>query len=108
MVYSPFDFNEANRHRVDYVEDSLREGSPIVGVSFDAGLLLLPARKPQRRVFEIYDRLIYSAIGKQADVEAIRIAAVEVAAREGFTLSPDDVTAQRLVGFTLSPPLKKM
>jgi proteasome alpha subunit len=108
MVYSPFDFNEANRHRMEYVEDNLRGGSPVVGVSFDSGLLLLTVRQSQRKVFEVYDRLIFSAIGKQADIEAIRIGAIDVAHREGFERSPDDVTVQRLVGFSLSPPLKRV
>lgn len=107
-MYSPFDFNEANRHRVEYIEDKLKDGSPVVGVSYDAGLLILTVRQTQRKVFEIYDRLIFSAIGKQADIEAIRVGAIDVAHREGYDLSPDDVTAQRLVGFSLSPPLKRV
>ena len=107
-MYSPFDFNEASRHRVEYVEEKLREGSPVVGVSYDAGLLLLTVRKSQRKVYEIYDRLIFSAIGRQADIEQIRIGAIDVAHREGFERSPDDVTAHRLVGFALSPPLKRL
>jgi proteasome alpha subunit len=108
MVYSPFDFNEANRHRIEYVEDKLKDGSPVVAVSFDAGLLLLTVRSSQRKIYEIYDRLIFGAVGKQADVEAIRIGAIDVAHKEGFDRSPDDVTAQRLVGFSLSPPLKRV
>jgi proteasome alpha subunit len=108
MVYSPFDFNEASRHRTEYVENNLRDGSPVVGVSFDGGLLLLTVRQTQRKVFEVYDRLIFSAIGKQADIEAVRIGAIDVAHREGFERSPDDVTIQRLVGFSLSPPLKRL
>ncbi|MEP6754474.1 MAG: hypothetical protein ABJA67_03150 [Chthonomonadales bacterium] len=108
MVYSPYDFNEANRHRVDFVEGKLREGSPVVGISFDGGLLLLTVRKTQRKIFEIYDRILFSALGQQADIEAIRVAAIDVAHREGFERSPDDVTAQRLVGFALSPPLKRV
>lgn len=107
-MYSPFDFNEADRHRREHVEERLRDGSPIVGISFDSGLLLLTVRHTQRKVFEIYDRLIYSAIGNQSDVEAIRVGAIDVAHREGFDRSPDDVTAQRLVGFSLSPPLKRL
>jgi proteasome alpha subunit len=107
-MYTPFDFNEAIGHRKDYIEDRLREGSPVVGVSFDAGLLLLTVRKTQRKVFEIYDRLLFSAIGNQSDIEAIRVGAIDVAHREGFERSPDDVTAQRLVGFALSPPLKRL
>lgn len=108
MVFSPYDYNEAERHRRDNVEDKLREGSPIVGISFDAGLMLLTVRQSQRKVFEVYDRLIYSAIGHQADVEAIRIGSINFAHQEGFDRSPDDVTAQRLVGFQLSPPLKRL
>jgi proteasome alpha subunit len=108
MVYSPFDFNEAVSHRKDYVEDKLSEGSPVVGLSFSDGLLLLTLRKSQRKIFEIYDRLIYSAIGNQSDIEAIRIGAIDVAHREGYERSPDDITALRLVGFSLSPPLKKL
>src|SRR5438309_1731348 len=107
-MYSPFDFNEASRHREEYVEEKLREGSPIVGISFDAGLLLLTVRQTQRKVFEIYDRMIFSAIGKQADVEAVRIGSINFAHQEGFDRSPDDVTAQRLVGFQLSPALKRL
>src|SRR5437016_6815361 len=107
-MYSPFDFNEASRHRVEYVGVKLREGSPIVGISFDAGLLLLTVRQTQRKVFEIYDRMIFSAIGKQADVEAVRIGSINFAHQEGFDRSPDDVTAQRLVGFQLSPALKRL
>ncbi len=107
MVYSPFDFNEAMGHRKEYVDDKLREGSPVVGVSCSDGLLLLTSRRTQRKVFEIYDRLIFSAIGNQSDIEAVRIGAIDVAHREGFERSPDDVTAQRLVGFALSPALKR-
>ncbi|HSV72601.1 MAG TPA: hypothetical protein VLH79_02450 [Chthonomonadales bacterium] len=108
MLYTPFDFNEAIGHRQEYVEDRLRDGSPVVGLSYDEGLLLLTVTLSQRKIFEIYDRLLYSAIGNQSDVEAIRVAAVDVAHREGYDRSPDDVTAHRLVGFALSPPVKRL
>ncbi len=108
MAYTPFDFNEAIGHRKDYIEERLREGSPVVGVSFDSGLALLTVRGTQRKVFEIYDRIIFGGIGNQSDIEAVRVGAIDVAHREGFERSPDDVTAQRLVGFALSPPLKRM
>lgn len=108
MVFSGFDYNEADRHRRDHVEGYLSQGSPIVGISYDAGLLLLTVRRAQRKVFEIYDRLIYSAIGRQADVEAVRIGSINFAHQEGYERSPDDVTAQRMVGFQLSPALKRL
>src|SRR5437868_385260 len=108
MVFSGFDYNEADRSRREHVEGHLAEGSPIVGVAFNDGLLVLSVRKTQRKVFEVYDRLIFSAIGQQADIEAIRVGAINFAHQEGFDLSPDDVTAQRVVGFQLSPPLKRV
>jgi proteasome alpha subunit len=107
-LFNPFDYNEATRTRREGVEDRLREGSPVVGVSYDGGLLLLTVRGTQRKVFEIYDKLIYSAIGNQSDIEAIRVGAIDVAHKEGFDRSPDDVTVHRLVSFALSPPLKRL
>lgn len=107
-MFNPFDYNEAARTRREGVELKLGEGSPVVGISYDAGLLLLTVRGSQRKVFEVYDRLIYSAIGNQSDIEAIRVGAIDVAHREGFERSPDDVTVQRLVSFSLSPPLKRL
>lgn len=105
---SPFALNEAISQRREHAEDGLREGSPVVGLSYPGGLLVLSVRRSQRKVFEIYDRLIYSAIGNQSDVEAIRVGAIDLAHREGYERSPDDVTAQRMVGFSLSPVLKEL
>jgi proteasome alpha subunit len=106
-MYTPFDFNEAVGHRKDYVEDRLREGSPVVGLAYDGGLLLLTVRRTQRKVYEIYDRHMFSAIGNQSDVESVRLASINLTHQEGFERSPDDVSMQRLVGFSLSPALKK-
>ena len=67
-MYTPFDINESIAHRKDYVEERLRSGSPIVGLRYEGGLLLLlTVRRSQRKVFEIYDRQMFSAIGKQSD-----------------------------------------
>jgi len=106
-MYTPFDINEAIGHRKDYVEERLRGGSPIVGVRYADGLLLLTVRRAQRKVFEIYDRQMFSGIGKQSDIENVRLRAIQDMHQEGFERSPDDVSVQRLVGFALSPILKK-
>lgn len=106
-MYTPFDYNEAVGHRKEYIEENLREGSPVVGVAYRGGLLLLTVRRSQRKVYEIYDRQMFSAIGRQADIETIRLSSIQMAHQEGFERSPDDVSVQRLVGFSLSPALKK-
>lgn len=106
-MYSPYDFNQSIAHRAEYVEERLKNGSPVVGISYDAGVLLFTVKRTQRKVFEIYDQLMYSAIGAQADVEAVRLAAIDFAHQEGFARSPDDVSIQRLVGFAISPAIKR-
>jgi len=106
-MFTPYDYNEAIGHRKDAIEERLREGSPVVGLAYDSGLLLLTVRRTQRKIYEIYDRQMFSAIGMQADIENIRLAVIQQAHQEGFERSPDDVSLQRLVGFYLSPALKK-
>ncbi len=106
-MYSPYDFNQSIANRAEYVEERLKSGMPVVAISYSEGVLLLTLKKTQRKVFEIYDQLMYCALGNQADVEAVRLASIDFCHQEGFSRSPDDVSIQRLVGFTLSPPLKR-
>ncbi len=106
--YSPYDWNESIQQRNEYIEDRLKDGSPLVALTYDKGLLLLSVRQTQRKVFEIYDRIMMSAIGNQSDVESIRSAAIDVAHSEGFTRSSEDVSIQRMVSFRISPAIKKI
>jgi len=106
--YSPYDWNESIQQRNEYIEDRLKEGSPVVALTYDGGLLLLSARMTQRKVYEVYDKLMFSAIGDQSDVEQIRRGAIDAAHQEGFQRSPDDVSVQRLVSFQLSPAIKRV
>lgn len=106
-MFTPYDYNEAMGHRKDAIEERLREGSPVVGLAYEQGLVLLTLRRSQRKIYEVYDRQMFSAIGMQSDIENIRLAVIQQAHQEGFERSPDDVSLQRLVGFYLSPALKK-
>jgi proteasome alpha subunit len=71
-------------------------------------MLLLSMRQTQRKVYEIYDRLMLSAIGNHSDIEQIRVGAIDAAHVEGFNRSPDDVSVQRLVSFRISPAIKRV
>jgi len=106
-MLTPYDFQENLQQRAQYIRNRLRAGSPVIGISYDNGVLLLALKRRGRKVYEVYDRLMFSAIGNQADVENLRLAAIDFAHQEGFMRSPDDVTIQRVVGFALSPALKK-
>lgn len=106
-MYTPFERNQAYGYRKEGIESRLREGSPVVGVSIDEGILLLTVRRSQRKIYEIYDRHMFSAIGMQGDIEEVRVGTIQTAHQEGYERSPDDVTLQRLVGFSLSRQLKR-
>lgn len=108
MPYSPYEWNESIRQRNEFIEERLKEGSPVVALSYDNGILMLTLRATQRKIYEIYDKLVFSAIGNQSDIESIRTGAIDIAHREGFNRSPDDVSVQRIVGFAISPSIKKV
>jgi len=105
-MLTPYDWQESITHRASYVNSRLETGSPVLAVSLEEGVLIFTVRRHSRKIFEIYDRLAYSAIGQQSDVESLRVAAVEFAHQEGFQRSESDVTIQRVVG-ALSQPLKR-
>jgi proteasome alpha subunit len=108
MAFTPYDWQQTLRQKADYVEDRLREGSPVVGLSCREGVLLVTVRRAQQqKIFEIYDRLAFAGLGNQSDVETIRQLAVDFAHAEGFARSPQDVSIQRVVGVALSPAMKR-
>lgn len=105
-MFTPYDWQEGIGHRAQFVANKLAHGVPVVAVSLDQGILLATFRRQTRKIYEIYDLLVFSAIGQQSDIEALRVSAVEFAHREGYNRSEQDVTIQRVVS-GLSQPLKK-
>lgn len=105
-MFTPYDWQESIGHRAQYVESRLASGTPVLMVSIPEGVLAFTVRRQARKVFEVYDRLIYSAIGQQSDVESLRVAAIDFTHQEGYQRSEQDVTIQRVVS-ALSQPLKK-
>lgn len=77
-----------------------------MAVSLDSGILVFTYRRQAKKIYEIYDRLIFAGIGQQSDVESLRTAAVEFTHQEGYNRSEQDVTIQRVVS-ALSSPLKR-
>jgi proteasome alpha subunit len=105
-MITPYDWQEGIGNRAQYIEGKLEHGSPVVAVSLESGILVFTRRRQSRKIFELYDRLLFAAIGQQSDVEALRASAVEFAHTEGYNRSEQDVTIQRVVT-ALSGPVKK-
>ena len=106
MIEEPYRWVEAIANRREYIEDQLRRGSPIVLLNYAEGLLLLTVSRETRKVFEVYDRIAFSALGHPADIERMRLVAIDLAHIEGFNRAVADVSLRRLVNFGMSPALK--
>ena len=106
MTEEPYRWLEAITNRREYIEDQLAPGKPVVALSAAPGILLLTAKAPTPKLFEIYDHLALGSLGHPADIEKVRQAAIDAAHLEGFARSPHDVSARRLASYNLAPALK--
>lgn len=106
MIEEPYRWVEAIANRREYIEDQLRLGSPVVALDYDEGLLLLTVSRETRKVFEVYDRVAFAALGHPADIERMRLVAIDLAHIEGFNRAVADVSLRRIVNFGMSPALK--
>ena len=103
---TPYDWQEGMSHRAQYVESRLATGVPVIAVSLDPGILAVTYRRQSRKIYEIYDRLMFAGLGLQSDVEAMRVAAIDFSHQEGYQRSEQDVTIQRVVA-AVSDPVKQ-
>src|SRR2546426_9251014 len=106
MTEEPYRWLEAIGNRREYIRDQLKGGTPVFAFSRPEGILLLGVGQGMSKVFEIYDRHAFAALGHPVDIEKVRQAAIEAAHLEGFNRSAKDVTLRRLISFALSTTLK--
>jgi proteasome alpha subunit len=106
MTEEPYRWLEAIGNRREYIQEQMKGGTPIFALSRPEGILLLGVGIGHSKVFEIYDRHGFAALGHPVDIEKLRQAAIEAAHVEGFNRSAKDVTLRRLISFALSTTLK--
>ena len=106
MLDEHYRYLEAIQNRRDYIEDQIQAGSPVVGLVYNDGILILTVSNGQK-IYEVYNHLALSAIGHTADVERLRLLVTDAASVQGFQSSVDDVTLHRLTHFVLCPPVKQ-
>jgi proteasome alpha subunit len=106
MTEEPYRWLEAIGNRREYISEQMRGGTPVFAFSRPEGILMLGVGIGQSKVFEIYDRHGFAALGHPVDIEKLRQAAIEAAHVEGFNRSSRDVTLRRLISFALSTTLK--
>lgn len=106
MTEEPYRWLEAIGNRREYISEQMKGGTPVFAVSRPEGILMLGVGIGHSKVFEVYDRHGFAAIGHPVDIEKLRQAAIESAHVEGFNRSSKDVTLRRLISFALSTTLK--
>ena len=107
MYEEPYRWVEAVGNRRHYLDEQFKEGSPVVGVTFESGILLMTMSKGTAKLYEIYDRLALGGMGHPADLEKLRFNLLEMAHVEGFNRSASDVTGSRLVKYGIAPVIKQ-
>jgi len=107
MYEEPYKWVEAVGNRRQYLDEQFKQGSPVVALAYDAGILLLTVSKGTPKLYEIYDRLALGGMGHPADLEKLRFSLLEMAHVEGFNRSPSDVTGGRMVKYGLAPSIKQ-
>lgn len=107
MYEEPYKWVEAVGNRRQYLDEQFKQGSPVVGLAYDAGVVLLTVSKGTPKLYEIYDRLALGGMGHPADLEKVRFSLLEMAHVEGFNRSPSDVTGSRMVKYGIAPVIKQ-
>jgi len=107
MFEEPYRWVEAVGNRRTYLDEQFKQGSPVVAMSYDAGILLATVSKGTPKLYEIYDRIALGGMGHPADLEKLRFSLLEMAHTEGFNRSPSDVTGSRLVKYGVAPVVKQ-
>ncbi len=107
MYEEPYKWVEAVGNRRTYLDEQFKQGSPVVALAYDAGILLLTISKGTPKLYEIYDRLALGGMGHPADLEKLRFTLLEMAHVEGFNRSPSDVTGSRMVKYGIAPVIKQ-
>lgn len=107
MYEEPYRWVEAVGNRRQYLDEQFAQGSPVVGVVCDQGILLMTMSKGTPKLYEIYDRLAFGGMGHPADLEKLRFTLLEMAHVEGFNRSAADVTGSRLVKYGIAPVVKQ-
>ena len=107
MYEEPYRWIEAVGNRRQYLDDQFKQGSPIVALSYDQGILLLTVSRGTPKLYEIYDCIALGGMGHPADLEKLRFNLLDMAHLEGFNRSPSDVTGARLLKYGLAPTIKQ-
>ena len=86
------------KDKADYARKGIARGRSVVVLQYDGGILFV-AENPSRalhKIYEIYDRIGFAAVGKYNEFENLRVAGVRLADIRGYAYDRRDVSGRSL------------
>jgi len=86
------------KDRADFARKGIGRGRSVVVVRYVDGILLVAesASPSLHKISEIYDRIVFAAVGRYNEFENLRIAGVRLADLRGYSYDRRDVTGRSL------------
>ena len=86
------------KDRADFARKGISRGRSVVVVQYRDGILFVAENTSQalHKISEIYDRIVFAAVGRYNEFENLRIAGVRLADLRGYSYDRRDVTGRSL------------
>jgi proteasome alpha subunit len=86
------------KDRADFARKGISRGRSVVVVQYEGGILFVAENTSQalHKISEIYDRIVFAAVGRYNEFENLRIAGVRLADLRGYSYDRQDVTGRSL------------
>lgn len=84
--------------REDYARKCIERGKDLVAMEYENGIVLV-AENPHgtlNKISEIYDRIVFAAVGNHTEFEPLRYQGLQATEVKGYTYSREDVNAKWL------------
>jgi proteasome alpha subunit len=86
------------KDRADFARKGISRGRSVVVVQYEDGILFVAENTSQalHKISEIYDKIVFAAVGRYNEFENLRIAGVRLADLRGYSYDRRDVTGRSL------------
>jgi proteasome alpha subunit len=86
------------KDRADFARKNIARGRGVVVLQYDNGIVLVAENRSRalHKISEIYDRIVFAAVGRYNEFENLRIAGLRSADLRGYSYDRRDVSARGL------------
>lgn len=87
--------------RGDYARKGIEKGKDLIAMEYENGIVLVAENSYEtlNKIYEIYDRIAFAAVGSHTEFEPLRYQGLQAAEIKGYTYSREDVNARWLANW---------